>query len=75
MAARNVKIASETKECALAKELVGPNIKAESLPCFTFSLENKEEELRQAPMAYIPNMVAKVIQLLDQNDKYIFLLD
>lgn len=66
----NVKLDAEAKERSLAKELVGPNIEAEAAP-FTHSIDGESgEEIRKAPMAYIPNLVAKVVQILDQNDKY-----
>lgn len=68
MAAWNIYVASETKERALAKELVGPNLAAEAMP-FTFPLEGGTEEVKKAPMAFVPDMISKVIQLLDQNEK------
>ena len=36
----------------------------------TFSLDDGGEELRRTPMAYVPDLPAKVKQLLDQNDRY-----
>lgn len=61
---------SEAKERSLRNEIVGPNIEAEAVP-FTFLLDGGKggEEVRQAPMAYVPNLVAKVVQLLDQNER------
>lgn len=57
LGAWKVKLASEVKERSLAKELVGPNIDAESLP-FTFLVDNHHhEEVRRAPVAYVPNLV------------------
>lgn len=47
----------------LGKELVGLNIESEAVP-FTFPL-NPGVEVRKAPMAYVPNLVAKVVQLLN----------
>lgn len=58
---------SEAKERKLRKGLIGHNIECEAVP-LTFSLEGGEE-VRQAPMAFVPNLVEKVVQLLDQNDK------
>ena len=64
-----ITFASEGKERQLAKELVGPNLTTEMMP-FTFSLDGgASEEIRKAPMAYVPDLCAKVIQLLEQNDK------
>lgn len=67
MGAWNIKLASEDKERSLATELVGPNLEAEPVP-MTFPLD-RGEEIRKAPMAYIPNLPAKIVQLLNQNDK------
>lgn len=66
---------SEAKERSLRKELVGPNIESELVP-FTFSIDGGKggEEVRQAPMAYVPDLVAKVVQLLDQNDGLVYTL-
>ena len=61
-------MASEAKERKLAQQLVGPNIEGEAVP-FTFSVDSGGEEVRKAPMAYVPDLVSKVVQLLDQNDK------
>lgn len=54
----------------MVKELVGPNLTSESI-AFTFLIDGGAggEEVRKAPMAYVPDLVAKVTQLLDQNDK------
>ena len=69
MKAWNVSFAGEQKQRGLVRELVGPNLSSESLP-FTFSIDKgKSEEIRRAPIAYVPDLVAKVTQLLDQNDK------
>lgn len=51
-----------------AHSLVGPNLASELVP-FTFLLDSGGEEVRKAPMAYIPDLQAKVKQLLDQNDR------
>ena len=54
----NVSFASECKERSLAKELVGPNLSAEGV-ILTFAPDGPAEVMREA----------KVVQLLDQNDK------
>ena len=61
---------SETKERALAKDLVGDQIECEAVP-FTFSPNTGAagEVVKKAPMAYIPDLVPKIIQLLNENDK------
>lgn len=63
-----ISFASENKERLLAKKLVGPNLDAEAV-AFTFPVDGGGEEIQKAPMAFIPDLVAKVTQLLDQNDK------
>ena len=65
-----INLESEAKERTLATELVGPNLKCENV-AFSFSLDGGAggEEIRKAPMAYVPDLVGKVTQLLDQNDK------
>ena len=63
-----INLASEKKERCLAKKLIGPNVASETVP-FTFALDDGGEEIRQSPMAYVPDLVSKVKQLLDQNDK------
>ena len=66
----HLKMDSEAKERELCKELVGDDIESEAVP-LTFSIDGGRggEEVRQAPMAYLPDLVKKVVQLLDQNDK------
>jgi hypothetical protein len=63
-----ISLESEAKERTLATALIGPNLKCESV-AFTFPLDCGGEEIRKAPMAYAPNLVGKVSQLRDQNDK------
>lgn len=73
MGSWKISFASEAKEHSLAKELVGSNLDAESV-AFTFPGDGGGDEVRTAPMAFVPNLVAKVTQVLDQNDKYNILL-
>lgn len=68
MGAWKISLASEAKERTLAKVLVGPNLDAEAVP-FTFPNSGSGEHFRRAPMAFVPDLVAKVTQLLDQNDQ------
>ncbi len=69
MKAWKIKFDSECKERSLAKKLVGPNLEVEMVP-FTFHhSQSGSEEIRRAPMAYVPILAAKIKQLLDQNDK------
>ena len=57
-----------SKERALASVLVGPSLDAEAVP-FTFPNPGGGEQFRKAPMAFVPDLVGKVTQLLDQNDQ------
>ncbi len=68
MQAWNITLGSEYKVRSLARDLVGPNLASE-LVAFTFTLDGGGEEVRKAPMAYVPELPAKVIQLLEQNDR------
>lgn len=66
MKAWNISLSTESKVRSLARSLVGPNLASELVP-FTFALDGGGEEVRKAP--YIPDIQAKVKQLLDQNDR------
>lgn len=68
MSAWKVSLGSEAKQRSLSKELIGPNLQSETA-AFTFGLDGGGEEIRKAPIAYVPDLVAKVKQLLDQNDR------
>ena len=65
MGAWKISFASEAKEHALASILVGPNLDAEAVS----PNPGGGEQFRKAPMAFVPDLVAKVTQLLDQNDQ------
>lgn len=58
-------IASERKLRKRSKEVVTDNLKAEGVP-FTFSLKSGGEEIRAAPLAYIPDL-KEIFQMLDKN--------
>ena len=64
-----VSLSSERKQRIIAKEQIGDNLEMENAP-FSFNLTGGGEEIRAAAHAFIPNLVDKVIQLLDQNEKY-----
>lgn len=69
MKAWNITLGPEHKVRSIARDLVGPNLDSEMVP-FTFPLDGGGEEVRKAPMAYVPDLVGKVTQLLEQNDRY-----
>ena len=55
---------------ALSKELVGSNLASEAA-LFSFPMESCGEELRPAPLVYVPDLSGKIFQLLEQNDRYL----
>ena len=64
-----VSLSSERKQRIIAKEQIRDNLETENAP-FSFNLTGGGEEIRAAAHAFIPNLVNKVIQLLEQNEKY-----
>ena len=64
-----VSLSSKRKQRIIAKEQIGDNLETESAP-FSFNLTGGGKEIRAAAHAFIPNLVDKVIQLLEQNEKY-----
>ena len=68
MKAWSISLGPEYKARSLAHDLVGPNLASE-LMAFTFPLDGGGDEVRKAPMAYVPDLPAKVTQLLEQNDR------
>ena len=68
MKAWNISLGPENKARSLASDLVGPNLASE-LVAFTFSVDGGGDEVRKAPMAYVPDLPAKIMQLLEQNDR------
>ena len=64
----NVSIASERKLRKRANAIVTTNLKGESVP-LTFSLKSGGEEIRAAPLVFIPELKEKVFQLLHSNSK------
>ena len=48
--------------------MVSDNLKSEVAP-LTFSLKSGGEEIRGAPLVFIPDLKEKIFQLLDKHDK------
>lgn len=63
-----VSLSSEGRQCVIANQQIGDNIDSEAAP-FSFSLPSGGEELRAAAHVFIPNLVQKVFQLLEENEK------
>lgn len=59
---------SERKMRKVAKEMVGDNLTSEAAP-FTFALKSRGMEIRAAPYVYVPELAAKIEQLLEQNER------
>ena len=62
----HISLASERKQRSLAKEAVGDNMAAEMVP-FTFPAEGRGEEIHEAPFVYVPNLIARVSDTLNQH--------
>ena len=65
---QGVKLASERSMTILSKEMIGENLAAEEVLLsqpLQFGVD-----LKLTPLVYVPNLVAKIIQLLDQNKRY-----
>ena len=62
-----IQIASEKQLRRVSDELLGDNLEGEEAPfCFP---ARSGVDIRPAPLVYIPDLVGKVTQMLDQNDK------
>ena len=59
----HISLASERKQRSLAKETVGDNI---AVP-FTFPAEGRGAEVHAAPFVYVPNLIARVSDTLNQH--------
>ena len=59
-------VATASEKKAEVKELLGENLKAELVP-LTFKHWNGGEVVKEAAMAYVPNLWLKISNLLDQN--------
>lgn len=63
-----IALSSERKQRKRAEVMVGDNLEAEAVP-FTFSLASGGEEIRAAPIVYVPDLVEKVFALLQENEE------
>ena len=51
-----------------SRKAVGENLKGELAP-FSFLLPSGGEEFRGAPLVFIPDLILKVVELLEENDR------
>ena len=65
----NVSMASERKQRKLAKEVLGENLTVEKV-AFTFPVDGGGTEVKEAPMAYAPNLICKVADLIEYHTRY-----
>ena len=63
-----IALSSEQKQRKRAAVMIGDNLEAEPVP-FTFSLASGGEEIRAAPLVYVPDLVKKVFALLQENEE------
>lgn len=62
-------IPSEKKQRRLSEDILGDNLEAEEAP-FSFALQHGGEDLRPAPLVFVPDLVTFVLQYLEQNQRY-----
>eukprot|EP00731_Ephydatia_muelleri_P017660 Em0010g758a len=66
--ASNISLACEERMRHASRRAVGENLKGELAP-FSFSLPSGGEEFRGAPLVFIPDLILKVVELLEENDR------
>ena len=66
----NVSLASERKQRSLSKEAIGDNLAAEMAP-FSFTVDNGVE-FREVPFVFVPNLIARVTDKLNQHYQYVY---
>lgn len=67
MNAMGIRLASERRMRKLSERIVGDNLAAEEVPLAQPLRLGVDVIL--APMVYVPDLVGKISQLLDQNDR------
>ena len=61
-------LAGEERMCHISSQIVGDNLKGEIAP-FSVTIPSGGEEIKGAPLVFIPHLVDKVVQLLDGNER------
>ena len=54
--------------CRISSHIVGDNLKGEAAS-FTFPLPSGGNEIKGAPLVYIPHLVDKVVHFLNENER------
>ena len=62
-----IQLASEKQLRRVSKDLLGDNLEAEEAP-FSFPTSGGVD-IRPAPLVYVPDLVGKIVQMLEHNDK------
>ncbi len=63
----NITIPGEKQQRTMASSIVGENLIAER-GAFSFTRDNGGEEIRAAPFVYVPNLIAKVADIINQHE-------
>jgi len=63
-----VSLASEVSMRKITDEMTGDNLEGEVAP-FSFNMPTGGEEIRGAPLVYVPNLIQKIIQTLEEQDR------
>jgi hypothetical protein len=69
MKAQGIQPASERSVRRLSDEMLGDNLAATEVPLsqpLRFGVD-----LKVSPLVYVPDLVGKILQLLEQNDSYV----
>ena len=61
-------LAGEERMRHISSQIVGDNLKGEIAP-FSVTIPSGGEEIKGAPLVFIPHLVDKVVQLLDGNER------
>ena len=52
----------------ITDEMIGDNLEGEVAP-FSFQMPTGGEEIRGAPLVYVPNLIQKIIQTLEEQNR------
>ena len=63
-----VSLASEVSMRKITDEMIGDNLEGEVAP-FSFKMPTGGEEIRGAPLVNVPNLIQKIIQTLEEQDR------
>ena len=61
-------LAGEERMCHISSQIVCDNLKGEIAP-FLFPIPSGGEEIKGAPLVYIPQLVDKIVQLMEGNER------